>query len=132
MREYLLNYLNVNFTKFSTLDSLNIHQQYHIAVVPSLGSEGTSLSLLEAMGGQCAVIATNVGGMTNIILDGYNGLLISPNKDELKLAILKLIDDCNLREQLGKNAFETVNKSFNKKKWDTLWLKVIKEAYENC
>ncbi|WP_420491566.1 glycosyltransferase [Neobacillus drentensis] len=53
----------------------------------NLGSEGTSLSLLEAMAAKCAEIATNVGGMTNIILDNYNGLIINPDESELYLAL---------------------------------------------
>ena len=50
--------------------------EHDIAVVPTLGSEGTSLSLAEAMISGCTVVATDVGGMTNMIFDGYNGRLV--------------------------------------------------------
>ncbi|MGR4357642.1 glycosyltransferase [Escherichia coli] len=63
-------------TSYKSEDSIHFHQQYDIAIVPSIGSEGTSLSLLEAMSAKCLVIATDIGGMTNIILDGFNGRMI--------------------------------------------------------
>lgn len=125
MREKLKKYTQVKFTAYSPDESVEFNQQFDIAVVPSIGSEGTSLSLLEAMSAGCAVIATNVGGMTNIILDEYNGLIINPEVTELRDAIIRLIEDSNLREYLSQNAQETVQKSFSFEKWKNSWIKVI-------
>lgn len=115
----------VKFIKYAAEDSINLHAKYDIAVVPSIGSEGTSLSLLEAMWAQCAVICTNVGGMTNIILDGYNGRMISPTHKELVNVLNELIIDKEKREYLSKNAKETVKHSFSKQIWDKKWMNVI-------
>lgn len=49
------------------------------------------------MAAGCAVICTNVGGMTNIIIDGYNGLMINPDEDSLYKALDRLIEDKLLR-----------------------------------
>ena len=87
MKKRLARWNSVVFTQYTSSDSLTIHSTQHIAVVPSIGSEGTSLSLLEAMAAECAVVCTNVGGMTNIILDRYNGRIINPNVDDLYEAI---------------------------------------------
>lgn len=125
MREKLSDYKNVSFTSFKAGESIDFHKQFDIAVVPTIGSEGTSLSLLEAMSAGCAVIATNVGGMTNIILDEYNGLLISPDVDELRNAIERLIEDEKLRDYLSRKAQETVQRSFSYEKWKKSWIKVI-------
>lgn len=73
------NISNVHFTSFSANDSVEFHKQFDIAVVPTIYSEGTSLSLCEAMAAGCVPIATHVGGMTNMILDGYNGFLVYPS-----------------------------------------------------
>lgn len=115
----------VNFITYKSEDSLEIHEQYQIAVVPTLGSEGTSLSLLEAMASKCAVVTTNVGGLTNIILDNYNGLIVSPNEEQLYNAIEKLIIDENLREKMSENGFETVSQAFNIGLWEERWTKVL-------
>jgi glycosyltransferase involved in cell wall biosynthesis len=115
----------VTFTKYTSDESLAIHADKHIAVVPTVGSEGTSLSLLEAMSAQCAVVCTNVGGMTNIVIDGYNGLMISPKENELYEAITKLINDEALRVRLSERAYETVQEGFSYEKWKESWKKVL-------
>jgi glycosyltransferase involved in cell wall biosynthesis len=115
----------VVFTKYTSDQSLMIHADKHIAVVPTVGSEGTSLSLLEAMSAQCATVCTNVGGMTSMVIDGYNGLMISPNEKELYEAITKLIDDEALREQLANRGYETVKEGFSFEKWKKSWKKVL-------
>lgn len=125
MKEKLSSYKDVHFTSFKAGESIDFHKQFDIAVVPTKGSEGTSLSLLEAMSAGCAVIATNIGGMTNIILDEYNGLMISPDVNELKAAIVHLIENKELRAFLSRKAQETVRKSFSYEKWKNSWIKVI-------
>lgn len=120
----------VTFTKYASDESLAIHADKHIAVVPTVGSEGTSLSLLEAMSAQCAVVCTNVGGMTNIVIDGYNGLMISPRENELYEAISKLVKDEALREKLSNRAYETVKEGFSYEKWKESWKKVFTDIIE--
>lgn len=125
MQQQLQNLEGVTFTSYEPDESLSIHQRHDIAVVPTRGSEGTSLSLLEAMAAGCAVIATNVGGMTNIIIDEFNGLMISPDSDELAAALLKLIENEGLRNKLSFQARKTVTESFSYEKWRERWIKVI-------
>jgi glycosyltransferase involved in cell wall biosynthesis len=49
------------------------------------------------------VIATRVGGMTEIVEEGRNGLLVeSGNASALAEAILQLLSDDDLRESMGK------------------------------
>lgn len=98
-----------------------------IAIIPTLYSEGTSLSCIEAMACGKAVITTNVGGLTNLVIDHYNGLLINPDERELAFALEKLIDDPALRKELGKNAQE-VAKVFSKERWDERWIKLLQTA----
>lgn len=131
MREILKDCDNVIFTKYGSEDSHKIHADKHIAVVPTKGSEGTSLSLLEAMASGCAVIATNVGGMTNIVIDGYNGTLINPEINELKNAITELVEDEKKREFLAKNAYDSVEYGFSHSVWREKWLSVFREIEES-
>lgn len=115
----------VVFTRYMSGEALKIHADKHIAVVPTVGSEGTSLSLLEAMSSQCAVVCTNVGGMTNIVIDGYNGLMVSPNENALFEAVSKLVSDSKMRERLATRAYETVKEGFSYDKWKASWKKLL-------
>ncbi len=130
MKEELQEYSNVSFIKYKSTESLAIHADKHIAVIPTVGSEGTSLSLLEAMSAQCAVVCSNVGGMSNIVIDGYNGLMISPQEKELEIAMRKLLDDPARLKQLAARAYDTVVYGFSHTKWQESWIKVFDE-FEN-
>lgn len=125
IKETLKGYDRVNFTSYEYDKSIEFHSEYNISVVPTIFSEGTSLSLLEAMSAHCAVVCTNIGGMTNIILDGYNGLMVTPNHDELYNAISILIEDSNFREQIAERAYDTVCSSFSIEKWQEKWKNVL-------
>lgn len=80
------------------------YQQADIVVIPSIASEGTSLACIEALACGCAVVATNVGGLSDLIIDGYNGLLVDPNADAIAEAVNYLIDNPTERQRLQANA----------------------------
>lgn len=115
----------VDFIRYEAEESIEVHSKYDIAVVPTRGSEGTSLSLLEAMAAGCAVVSTYVGGLSNIILDGYNGFLVEPEVEAVEKAIEKLIIDRKLREKFSQKGYETVREAFSKEKWEEKWIKII-------
>ena len=122
MKEELDIFGNVQFIQYDSKDSMRIHSDKHIAVVPTVGSEGTSLSLLEAMSAQCAVIASDVGGMTNIVIDGFNGLLVSAGSiEQLSKALEDLIQNPKYRNELAAQGYETVKKAFSYERWAEKW-----------
>ena len=131
LRRCFKNEDKVNFLKFEARDSISIHKKHDISIVPTLGSEGTSLSLLEAMAAGCAVVATNVGGMTNIVLNGYNGLLINADSDSLYDAIKYLIDNEADRNRLAQKGYETVSSAFSYEHWKNNWEKVLNRVLNN-
>ena len=123
------NNSKVTITKYNSNESLAIHSRHDIAVVPTIGSEGTSLSLLEAMASGCVAICSNVGGMTNIILDGFNGIMFDPyNEDDLYYAIERVITDKALRQKLAENGYKTVKESFSLDIWKERWSRVIDDT----
>lgn len=128
VKKQLENYNNVHFTSFSPENSITFHEQFDIAVVPTIFSEGTSLSLLEAMAAGCFPVATHVGGMTNVLMDGYNGRLISPTEDSLYKCLCEVITmQSTVFDEYIFHAYETVVYAFSKSSWKKKWLEIISE-----
>ena len=67
----------------------NVLQGIDILVIPSLWYENTPLILHQAQAARVPVIATDLGGMNEIIEDGKNGFLIQPNQDKELTNILE-------------------------------------------
>ncbi|MFS1161234.1 glycosyltransferase family 4 protein [Aeromonas salmonicida] len=114
-------------TSYNAEDSIDFHRKFSIAIVPSIGSEGTSLSLLEAMASKCAVIASSVGGMTNIVLDGFNGYLVEPDVQSFYEKVELLLENENLLSSIQSNAYRSVFSSFSKEKWETSWVDFLRK-----
>ncbi len=118
----------VKFITYKSDESFDVHRDKHIAVVPTVGSEGTSLSLLEAMASTCAVVCTNVGGMTNIVIDNFNGFMINPDTNQLFEALKKLVDDkCKCR-RMADEAYNTVQNGFSFDIWKEKWEKILRSC----
>jgi len=105
------------------------YHQSHIALIPTIFAEGTSLSCLEAMATNNGVIATNIGGLPNLILNNFNGMLINPEARNLINAVERLILDRKLLKTFASNALLTVE-SFRKDQWDQKWGSIIEEYLE--
>lgn len=101
-----------------------VYQSADITVIPTLYSEGTSLSCLESMACGCATVATNIGGLPNLIIDKYNGLLINPDAKDLYRALRMLIDNKELRNTISINAL-SICKVFSMEKWKEEWKRII-------
>lgn len=110
-------------------DMPRIYRNAYISLIPSLYCEGTSLSAIEAMASGNIVIASNVGGLPNLILDGYNGLLINPTSKDLINSIRRVLHDENFAEYIRGNAV-AVSKIFDKHLWEERWVKIIDELSE--
>ena len=114
-------------TNLDWKDAMKIVQESQILVVPSR-IESIPQVIKEAFFLQVPVIATNVGGIPELISNNITGLLVPPeNPEAMTDAINKLLSDNNTKQKLSKNAFEFINKNFS---WDVLIEKYIK-LYES-
>ena len=104
---------NMVFFMKSRFDARRFFPLMDVYVLPSL-QEGLGLSLLEAMASGRACVATRVGGISDVIQDGMNGLLVPPRDPRaLANAITNLLDDSGVAGELGSNARGTVKNRFS-------------------
>lgn len=111
-------------------DVLDLLEESHIFVNPSY-SEGLPTSVMEAASVGLPIVATDVGGTTEIIKHTRSGLVISPRKPWLIAESIKvLLKDERAAKVMGLMARNTVISKFN---WDTItnqYLNLIKEVGE--
>lgn len=105
------------------------YQRADIVVIPSLFSEGTSLSTLEAMASGKAIVTTNVGGLGNLILPNYNGKIVNPTATAVCNAIEEYIHSPEKRIEHGKNARLVAEGAFMKERWDQQWAELIHSIF---
>lgn len=118
----------VQLFRYTPDQSLAVHLAHHYVLLPSIGSEGTSLSLLEAMAAGCAVVTTNVGGLSNIVLDGHNGHICMPTVAALTEQLAQLIAAPDAAAQRALTAHQTVQDSFSKPQWQQQWWRYIQHV----
>lgn len=101
---------------------------FDIYAVPSL-FESFGVAVLEASACEVPVVATNAGGLPEVVVDNITGFIV-PKADEkqFSLALSKLIENEQLRISFGKNA-----RNFTIEKYD--WNKNVEdmiELYKEC
>ncbi|MBL7081158.1 MAG: glycosyltransferase [Candidatus Omnitrophica bacterium] len=76
--------------------------------------EGLPISVLEAMVVSLPVIATNTGGISEVLLEGRTGFLVSPgNVDKMAEKLIGLLKDKSLRDQIGQSARDSLGSIFS-------------------
>jgi phosphatidylinositol alpha-1,6-mannosyltransferase len=122
--------LSGNFVFLGDVNENVLPALYNCADVFALPSiqEGQGIALLEAQATAKPVVAFNVGGVHEAMVDKETGLLVKPNSRELADAILKLLSSWSLREKMGVKGREFVSNNFS---WDICaqrMLQVYREA----
>ena len=109
-------------------DVAQILSMLDIFVLPSV-SEGLPFVLLEAMAMQCAVVATNIGGINELVEDGRTGILVPPGDNQALAAALKeLLQNRKKAQSLAACARLEVEQRFTLQRT----LKETQEVYDEC
>lgn len=103
-----------------------------IFVLPSI-SEGLPLSIIEAKAAAKPIVATDVGGVSEVVTDGQNGYLVPPG-DESSLAerLIKLAENADLRQTMGTNGYDEARAMFSMEtmigKYQDLFVRMIEKT----
>ena len=82
-------------------------------VVLCSDNEGIPLSLIEASACGVPIVATNVGSVSDVVIDGTNGLLVQPTVDAIAEGISRLLADEQLRVRLGAEGKRFASEQFS-------------------
>ena len=127
--EHFIKKHNLNAEVFGWIRQQDLPVYYSAAdalVLPSL-SEVTPRVIDEAMACKTPVIATDVGGISNRIIDGETGFLIPPkNANALRLKIFEVLQDRESRKKVSENAYNHVKNNID---WKIIANRYISEVY---
>jgi glycosyltransferase involved in cell wall biosynthesis len=100
--------------------------EFDVFVFPSY-REGFGVSLMEALAMEVPAISSNIIGCNEIIIDGYNGLFISPkNEEDLYEKMRKIYEDKDLYVRLKTNCRDHITAKYDQSK---LWESTL-ESYK--
>ena len=126
--ELALSYPVAQVFGLSQLELARAIAKSSVVIVPSW-SEGLGLIALEAMMVGRPVIASDVGGLREVVRNGVTGILIKPGRvDELVYQLKRLESDKHLQAGLVAGGREFVRKFWTKEKQRQGWLSLVKEA----
>lgn len=95
------------------VEEINPYYALADAFVSSSVAEGLPIVLLEAMAAELPVIATDIPGVRELVVDGETGTLVPTNDpNELSRAVLGLAN-CNDHAQYGRAGFDRVRREFH-------------------
>lgn len=103
-----------------------LYNSADVFVLPSI-QEGQGIALLEAQATGKPVVAFDVGGISEFVMDQETGLLVEPDSDKLADALLKLLSDEQMRKRMGRLGRTLVSENFS---WDVCAEKMFKIYHE--
>ena len=95
-----------------------------IFILPSI-YEGVPITLIEAMGTGVPIIATNVGGIPDMLENNRDAILTSVSSEELSYSLVALSDDFKLRKKIGENALARA-KSFSSEEMACKYIEIYR------
>lgn len=112
---------------FSKVDPYEFLKDKDVGILYSK-REAFGIAILEYMALSCAVIASNIDGIPEIVEHDVDGLLVDPyNLEELQNAIRVLIPDSQRREELTQKGYEKVQRQFNQ---ETIFARIEEEIQQ--
>lgn len=109
------NIKNITFTDTIAHEKLKLHyQQSSISILPSIGFENMPMNVLESFSCGTPVVASNIGGIPEMVKDNITGMLFKPgNYIDLSSKILYLLSNPSLLKKMSINCLNTIKSTYN-------------------
>lgn len=118
-------FLGERYDVSSLLQELNL-------VVSTSDNEGLPMNLLEAMAAGIPVVATDVGGTSDLIETGKTGVLVKAGDvQEIANGICSVLNNPELANKMGKQGMKKIKETYSLEKiikiWETLYKDIFNE-----
>ncbi len=112
----------IEFIKNVVHDKIITYYNQCSIFIQTSRAEGLSTCILEALSCEVPVVASDVGGTNEVILNGKTGYLFNNGEIDQAIEFIKKIKDNESFDELGKNGREIIVKNFS---WDVITRKII-------
>jgi glycosyltransferase involved in cell wall biosynthesis len=121
---------SVTFTGFLPGDSLSLISGFDLLAMPTIDFEGFGYSMAEAMLSGVPVVASRVGAIPEVIVNGQSGFLVEPYDVETgwKPVLEKLVLSRELRAEIGKAGKKRVEESFSAQSMSQQYYKLLTKS----
>ena len=127
MKQILGSYPNITWQWVPFNEMPELYRQTDVVILPGRAAEGTSLSCVEAMASGLPVVATTVGGLPNMVIDGYNGFLAEPQLPYIRDALKRVLDMKDRGAAMGKVGRD-MSAAFDVEVWKRKFWSVVDEV----
>ena len=131
LREAFSAFDQVRFYRLPFERRMEAYTEDSLVVIPSLSTEGTSFSCIEAMSRAALVISTGVGGLANLVNPNHNGLQVRPLASDLQNGIERAMRGGPDVQRMKQNGFTTFQDSFTRSVWKAHWRQVLESRKSN-
>ena len=108
------NLKNIEFIGFKTGAELeDVIKNSRFTLIPSIWYDNLPNTALESFQYSKPVIASNIGSLSELIVDGYNGYLFNPYNVNEMIEKIKILDDDAKVQKMGANSYTKLEEDFS-------------------
>lgn len=108
------NLKNIEFVGFKKGKELEkIIKESRFTIIPSIWYDNLPNTALESFKYSKPVIASNIGSLPELVINGYNGLLFRPGDADDLINKIKQLDDNKTVKQMSKNSYKLLEEKFS-------------------
>lgn len=101
-----------------------LYREFDMVLLPSRATEGASVYCLQAMASGLPVVAGLAGGLSEMVVDGWNGYLVQPELKNYQEAIKQLARNKDLRLRMSQNS-RSLAEGYPDSVWKDRWKKLL-------